>query len=70
MENKNSFNNKLIILITLVASLGGLLFGYDTAVISGAVGAMNSFFINPLDNDNVLASGAIIEFKSIIRVKL
>ncbi|SFC91277.1 MFS transporter, SP family, xylose:H+ symportor [Zunongwangia mangrovi] len=68
MENKNSFNNKLIILITLVASLGGLLFGYDTAVISGAVGAMNSFFINPLDNDNVLASGAIIEFKSIISI--
>ena len=68
MENKNSFNNKLIILITLVASLGGLLFGYDTAVISGAVGAMNSYFINPLDSDNVLASGAIIEFKSIISI--
>jgi MFS transporter, SP family, xylose:H+ symportor len=33
--------------ITLVATLGGLLFGYDTAVISGTVGALNSYFIAP-----------------------
>ncbi len=30
--------------ITLVATLGGLLFGYDTAVISGAVDPLKSFF--------------------------
>jgi MFS transporter, SP family, xylose:H+ symportor len=33
--------------LTLVAALGGLLFGYDTAVISGAVGAIDANFITP-----------------------
>ena len=33
--------------LTLVATLGGLLFGYDTAVISGTVSSLESFFIVP-----------------------
>ena len=33
--------------ITVVATLGGLLFGYDTAVISGTVGSLRTFFIEP-----------------------
>lgn len=41
-------NKGYLMSITLVATLGGLLFGYDTAVISGAVGSLRTFFIEPL----------------------
>lgn len=44
MKNGNS---NYLIFITLVATLGGLLFGYDTAVISGTVDSLEQFFIAP-----------------------
>ena len=42
------YNSVYIFGITLVATLGGLLFGYDTAVISGAEKSIEAFLIIPL----------------------
>ncbi|WP_010664370.1 D-xylose transporter XylE [Marinilabilia salmonicolor] len=43
MKEQNKF---YVIAITLVATLGGLLFGYDTAVISGAEKSVQAFLID------------------------
>ncbi len=48
-ERATEVNTSLVIVLTFVATLGGLLFGYDTAVISGAVGSIDAYFINPLN---------------------
>ena len=56
MKGRNTF---YIATITLVATLGGLLFGYDTAVISGADKAIQAYLINSLGL-NSLAHGATI----------
>lgn len=40
-------NYTLVAALSISATLGGLLFGYDTAVISGAVDAINANFIDP-----------------------
>ncbi len=47
MSNKN-YNSAYVFGITLVATIGGLLFGYDTAVISGAEKSIEAFIIRPL----------------------
>lgn len=43
---KNEQNKLYVIGLTLVATLGGLLFGYDTAVISGAEKSIQAFLID------------------------
>ena len=40
----NQSNLKFIYFVSVVAALGGLLFGYDTAVISGAIGYLETKF--------------------------
>jgi SP family xylose:H+ symportor-like MFS transporter len=60
----------VIYALTLVATLGGLLFGYDTAVINGATDALRQFFITPLESDSVAASVTIVQFKGIVSICL
>jgi MFS transporter, SP family, xylose:H+ symportor len=64
-ENKtrSSISGGYVMALTLVATLGGLLFGYDTAVISGAVKSLQSFFIDSLYQNNALAMKVIWQYQ-------
>ena len=49
MEQKDQGSKAYLISIVMVAVLGGLLFGYDTAVISGAEKGLQAFFMGASD---------------------
>jgi len=65
-QTQTQGSNSFILTITLVATLGGLLFGYDTAVINGAIEALKIFFVTPLESDPALALQVLGEYKIII----
>jgi SP family xylose:H+ symportor-like MFS transporter len=51
---------KYILFIALSAALGGLLFGYDTAVISGAIGNLTSYFnLSPIETGWAISSALV-----------
>ena len=56
---QKQYNTAYLFGITLVATIGGLLFGYDTAVISGAEKSIEAYLIKPLGL-STLAHGATV----------
>ena len=65
MSQTASNHPVLIRSLTMIAALGGLLFGYDTAVISGAVSAIDFNFIAPRglpETEANFLSGSVISF--------
>ncbi|MDD4501187.1 MAG: MFS transporter, partial [Bacteroidales bacterium] len=66
MKDYQSGSKLYLFGITLIAVIGGLLFGYDTAVISGAERALEQFFSQATDFEyskawhGITASSALI----------
>jgi len=56
---KTKSTSKYLTLLTVVAALGGLLFGYDTAVISGTVASLENFFVLPFGLDETSANSRL-----------
>jgi SP family xylose:H+ symportor-like MFS transporter len=47
LNQQNTFNSKYILRISFISALGGYLFGFDFAVISGALPFLrNEFMLN------------------------
>lgn len=54
MENRN------VVLISVISALGGLLFGFDTAVISGTIGQVRDQFLLGVDMEGWFVSSALV----------
>ena len=60
IEESSSEGLRLIVLATAVTSIGGFLFGYDTAVISGAIGFIKSHFGLTVAQEGWAGASAIV----------
>lgn len=56
--------------VTFIATLGGLLFGYDTAVISGTVKALEAFFISDMLTDPDYAVSVLHQYRMLVSLVL
>src|SRR5690606_27739907 len=43
-RDESHYNVRFILLVSIVAALGGLLFGFDTAIISGTIPYITTYF--------------------------
>lgn len=64
----NGSSNIFVAAITFVATFGGLLFGYDTAVISGTVKALEAYFISDLLINSDYAYQVVIQYRMIVSI--
>ena len=69
----NKGNPTYIVMLTLVATLGGLLFGYDTAVVNGAEKSLVEFYISQIllpENYATYTVAVISQYKIMMAVVL
>jgi SP family xylose:H+ symportor-like MFS transporter len=69
----NKGNPTYIVMLTLVATLGGLLFGYDTAVVNGAEKSLVEFYISQIllpENYATYTTAVISQYKIMMAVVL
>jgi len=66
LTGENKGNAWYVAAITFTATLGGLLFGFDTAVISGAVKSLQAFFLDGLSDNSLQADQLVVQYRILI----